>query len=83
MSGGHPCLNLSAIEFAPAINLDTEVRALPAARMFTIFLREEQMEVGREILATSSRCSTRRPEGPAAVYYIVYSYVYMMSVLSI
>lgn len=67
MSGGHPCLNLlGAIRFAPK-NLDTEVGALPAARMFTMFLREEQMEVGRGILATSSRCCTHRPEEPAAV----------------
>ena len=30
-------------------------------------LREEHMGVGRGMLATSSRCWTRKPEGPAAV----------------
>ena len=55
-SDGHSCLNfLSAIKFAPAKNLDTKVGALPAARMIAIFLRKEQMEVRRGILATSSR----------------------------
>ena len=68
MSGGQSSLFLfKAIKQPPAKNLDTDVGTFPAGRILTNCLREEQMDVGSGTLATSSRCWTRRPEGPAAV----------------
>ena len=68
MSGGQPSLILiKAFKQPPAKNLDTDVGTFPAARILTSCLREEKMDVGSGTLATSSRCWTQRPEGPAAV----------------
>ena len=65
---GEPSLNLfKAVRLPPTRNLATDNGALPAARRLTISLRDEPMEIGRGICAASIRCSTLRPEGPAAV----------------
>ena len=68
MSGVHLSLFLfRAIRLLPAKNRDTELGAFPAASILMTDLRDEHMGVGRGMLATSSRCWTRKPEGPAAV----------------
>ena len=68
MSGAQPSLFLfRAIRLPPAKNRDTELGAFPAASILMTDLRDEHMGVGRGMLATSSRCWTRKPEGPAAV----------------
>ena len=60
MSGANPSSFLfSAIRLPPAKDRDTEVGALPAARVLMTNLREVHMGVGRGMLATSSRCSLR------------------------
>ena len=56
-----------AIRLPPAKYLETKRGTLPDARRLTMSLREEHMDVSSGILAASSRCWTRRPEGPAAV----------------
>ena len=70
MSGAHPSLFLfSAIKDPPDRNLDTKVGAFPAARILMTNLRDVHIGVGRGMLATSSRCWTHKPEGPAAVSF--------------
>ena len=56
-----------AVRLPPARYLETRGGAYPDARRVTMSLRKEHMEVGRGMFATSRRCWTRRPEGPAAV----------------
>ena len=63
-SRGQPSLILfRAMSPAPATNLAIEGGAFPVKRM----LSKGHIGVGSGMLAASSKCCTRRPEGPAAV----------------
>ena len=58
--GSPPCF-FQSNQKPPAKNFDTDVGTFPAARVLITCLREEQIGVGSGMLATSSRCCTRRP----------------------
>ena len=71
-SGGLPSFSLfSAINVPPAKNFDTKGGALPEAKRFTMSLRVAQIGVGSGMIAASSKCCMRSPEGPAAVLLLL------------
>ena len=51
----------------PARKVDTREGTLPDAMMLTTSQSVEQMDVGKGIVAASSRCCKPKPEGPAAL----------------
>ena len=66
-SGDPPSLLIKAVSEPPAIQFATPIGALPPAKMFTMALREEQMEIGRWTSAASIKYCIRIPEGPQAL----------------